>query len=68
VHAQYIGPQLFVAEGVEAEDGLSVTVPLLALHLIASVAITGGSTRTLLGGRRLTEPGDDKRQYESEYG
>jgi hypothetical protein len=61
VHAQHVGPQLFVAEGVEAEDRLPDAAPLLALLLVPSVAIASRNTRTLLGGRRLTEPGDDER-------
>jgi len=67
VHAQHVGPQLFVAEGVEAEDGLAVLLPLPALLLTLSIVIAATPTRTLLGRRRLTKPRDDKRQDEREY-
>jgi len=67
VHPQHSGPQLFVAESVEAEDGLSVTARLLGLVLMTSVTITSELSRMLLGGRQLTESRDGVRQYKSEY-
>ena len=64
VHAQHVRPQLFVAEGVEAKDRLSFSMFLSAIFL--SVAIAARIASALLGGCRLTEPGDAERQYECE--
>ena len=38
VHAQHVGPQLFVAEGVEAEDRLAVSMCPLAVVMLLSIA------------------------------
>ena len=68
VHAQHVGPQLFVAERVEAENGLSFSMPLLAILVVSPVAIAVCPIHKLLCGRRLTESGDDVREYKNEYG
>jgi len=63
-----VGPQLFVAERVEAEDGLPVSTRPLAIDLVRSITIGSGSTPGLLRGRRLTESGDHVRQDKGECG
>ena len=68
VHAEHVGPQLFVAERVEAEDGLSVsTRPLAIIAGVAGRHRRPSDPHELLCGRRLTESGD-VRKYKSEYG
>jgi len=55
VHAEHVGPQLFVAERVEAENGLSVSTRPLAIVLVRPITIDAGPTPWLLRGCRLTE-------------
>jgi hypothetical protein len=67
VHAEHVGPQLFVAKRVEAENGLSLSMRPLAILAVLPVAIALCPIDKLLCGRRLTESGDDVREYKSEY-
>jgi hypothetical protein len=67
VHAEHVGPQLFVAERVEAENSLSLSTRLLGILVVSPVAIAVCPIHKLLRGRRLTESGDDVREYKSEY-
>ena len=59
VHPQHVGPQLFVAEGVVAEDGLPV--PLM------SVAIVPGATGGLIRWCTRRDLGDGQRQRQNEH-
>jgi hypothetical protein len=67
VHAEHVGPQLFVAERVEAENSLSLSTRPLGILVVSLVAIAVCPIHKLLCDRRLTESGDDVREYKSEY-
>jgi hypothetical protein len=59
VHSQHIGPQLFVAEGIEPEDGLPVGMTSGTLWFGSS------SSRFCLGGWR--SPGHDEGDSEKKH-
>jgi hypothetical protein len=62
MHAEHVGPELFVAERVEAKNRLSVSMLPLVIFLMSSVSIAAWPTAKLLRGCRLTESEDDVRQ------
>jgi hypothetical protein len=67
VHPQHIGPQLFVTEGVVAENGLPISMFPFGIVSIVPFAIVVRATSSLACGYYRSEPCDGERQRESEY-